>query len=142
MAFRHLGVICAAGLAALGGLGCATSASLGSISDSVSSPFEWSSSISGGMTGAYRDEIRDHVLAFVESGGSVAGFQRELSELARRHGLLNWEVEPASYRALGEGLRAAGVAGDRLELFWCRIGRFVARLQRADEGYVGRASGV
>lgn len=115
MTHGQLGTLVLAGLVSLVSTGCALSNSLGSIADSASSPFEWSSSISGGASGAYRHEIREQVLAFAESGGSVQGFQRELSAVARRHGLLNWEVEPATYRALGEGLRAAGITGPRFD---------------------------
>ena len=120
MAHRHVRAGTAtAGLAALLITGCALSESVGSISsisDSASSPFEWSSSISGGASTAYQQEIREQVLAFAESGGNVEGFQRELGDVAKRHGVLNWEVDPVSFQALGQGLREAGFSGTSLEL--------------------------
>lgn len=113
MAYRHVRAATAS-VTALLITGCALSESVGSISDSASSPFEWSSSSSGGAT-AYQQEIREQVLALAEGGGNVEGFQRELGDVANRHGVLNWEVEPASYQALGQGLREAGFSGTALE---------------------------
>jgi hypothetical protein len=88
--------------------GCSISNSSGSISDSVSSPFKWSSSSSGGDT-AYRDDVSDYTVAYLESAADIGAFRRGLGQIAQRHGITNWEADRLTCASIGHGLRRAGV---------------------------------
>ena len=98
-------------------VGCSFSDSSKSSSDSSSSPFRWSSSSSGGGSSAYRDDISESTYAYVRTGGGLPAFQRELGRVAERHGVTDWEGDPATWFAMGEGLARAGVSAAALEAF-------------------------
>ena len=115
----------AAFLAALTGLGCAlsnSSTSSGSLSDSVSSPFESRSSASGGTDSAYLQDVREAVIALAHQGGDLDGLRRGLSSLARRHGILDWGSDALTFLAVGQGLRMAGVSRDGLSAYEAALG--------------------
>jgi hypothetical protein len=102
-------------LSALGLSGCAitasTSAVLGSSLASSASP---SREV---RAAAYHDDIRDVTASHVVTGGSFAAFQRRLGDLARKHGISDWEEEPATYTAIGHGLAKAGADGAALDTY-------------------------
>jgi hypothetical protein len=107
---------------------------------SITSPSDWvsgsSTSISGSIEGfsqsssgsdagaavAYLADVR--VLAADAAAESRTGSElsRELSLVAARHGLADWESEPAALRAVGAGLRQAGVARDELPAWVEQLG--------------------
>lgn len=108
--------------------GCkAISASITSPSDSISGSFEAiggslkaiSTSSSGAGDGsapdeAYRRDLRAYAAAFVETGGTQQEFLRGITRVAELHGVTDWEAQPDTLRAIGEGLRDAGVSEDQL----------------------------
>ena len=98
-------------------VGCSFSDSSKSSSDSSSSPFRWSSSSSGGGDSGYRNDISESTYAYVQTGGALPAFQRELGRVAERHGVTDWEGDPATWFAMGEGLARAGVNAGALEAF-------------------------
>ncbi len=120
----------------LGGPGCGvfkSSTSQGSSessSDSVSSPFRWSSHSSGSSSPAEESarDVRDATESFALRGGDAESFRRDVSRIAESHGVTDWESDPLTYEAIGRGLCRAGVDGADLD-----------RLQRELAGGDGRA---
>lgn len=95
--------------------GCSVSVSSWSLSKSVRSSSHSSDSSSSSSPGAaeraYRDDVRDYTRAFAKSRGSdFQGFQADLARIAEDHGITNWEENPATYTAIGEGLGSAQVS--------------------------------
>ncbi len=92
-----------------------------SISDSVSSPFKWSSDSSShsseGKEEAYQGDVREYTAAYVQSSGDIEAFRKGLTSLAAQHGIMNWEADQAVYIGIGEGLAKARVSGIRFEAF-------------------------
>jgi hypothetical protein len=100
-------------------LGCSISASSWSLSKSVRSSSHSSDSSSSSSPGAaeraYREDVTDYTRAFAKSRrGDFAGFQADLAHLAEEHGITNWEANPATYTAIGEGLGQAQVSDAEL----------------------------
>ena len=102
--------------------GCSLSASSASLSASVesssqivSSPFESSASSLKSAEARYRDDVRDHTVAYVRSRGDVEAFHAELAELARQRGITDWNASNATWEGVGEGLARADVKGADFE---------------------------
>jgi hypothetical protein len=102
--------------------GCSLSASSESLSASVessskvvSSPFESSASSLKSAETRYREDVRDHTVSYVRSGGDVQAFQAELAGVARERGITDWEASNATWEGIGEGLARAGVSGADFE---------------------------
>ena len=95
--------------------GCSISASSWSLSKSVRSSSRSSDSSSSSSPGAaeraYREDVADYTRAFARSHrGDYSGFQTDIGKLAAEHGITNWEENPATYTAIGEGLGSAEVS--------------------------------
>jgi hypothetical protein len=127
--------------------GCSISASSGSLSessarsggassDSSGAASQSSTSSSGDEDEEYHEEVRDVAAAYVGSGESVAALLRALGDLARAHGITDWEVDRGTYVAVGEGLARAHVTEDTLDTFTAEVaGRDLARMEAIQEGY-------
>ena len=92
-------------------LGCSLSTS---ISDSVSSPFKWSSdSSSSGSSDerkeSYQHDIRNFTEVHARSSNDVAGLTRGLAAISEKHGITDWEADTSTYIGIGEGLAKAKV---------------------------------
>jgi hypothetical protein len=104
-------------------LGCSFSYSSESSAKSLASPFTSSSSSSGGTTTqAYRDDVRDYTYAYVSSRGDIDAFERGLDDIARKHGVTNWEEDNATYLGIGAGLAKARVSAVAFETFKQNLG--------------------
>ncbi|HEX2485289.1 MAG TPA: putative lipoprotein [Myxococcota bacterium] len=141
MARRLLG---STGLAAVLALasGCSLIASITLSSDWVSGS---STSIAGSSEGLSRSSFGSDAGAAVAyladvrvlaedaaAGGRTGGeLSRELTRVAARHGIADWESEPDTLRAVGEGLRRAGVARDDLPAWGEGLGIADAEAARA-----------
>jgi len=133
---------CLALAALLAGLAaCSLSYSSESISKSVSSPFKSSSgSSSGGKAdAAYLDEVRSFAAGFGSSGGDATAFRRGLGSIAERRGIHDWEDDDATCRAIGQGLKRAGLAQEKAqallgELFAGRSDRAALAIKGFDAG--------
>lgn len=103
--------------------------SVGSISRSISR-----SSGSGGDEAAslrYQMDIRTFTAAYIQSGGaSRTEYLRDMGRIAEKHGITDWESEPATYVSVGEGLRKAGVSGDQYSTFEKSLGGVSPELRR------------
>lgn len=79
------------------------------LSDSISSPFDWSSgsSKSSGGDSAYRQDVSDYTVAFVRDGGDLDAFRTGLGRLAEQRGITNWEADSFTCASIGLGLQQA-----------------------------------
>lgn len=91
--------------------GCSMSNSSETLSDSISSPFEWSSGSSDSSSGgdsAYRRDVSDYTVAFAHSGAvDLDAFRSGLRQLAEERGVSNWEDDPLTCASVGRGLQRA-----------------------------------
>ena len=112
-------------LALVLGAGCSFSYSSKSISDSIAGSSESISDSSTSSSPAeekkkdpepealYREDVGNLTAAYVRQGGDVASFQRGLGAIARQHGISDWEASPATWAAVGEGLRGANASAQQ-----------------------------
>jgi hypothetical protein len=98
-------------------LGCSISASSKSSSDSSASS---SGSSSPGDT-AYFDDVRSATEAYAKSGGPFDAYQKQLGDLAKQHGVTNWEENLGTYAAIGEGLGQAKASQGLVDTFKERL---------------------
>jgi hypothetical protein len=98
-------------------LGCSISASSKSSSDSSASS---SGSSSPGDT-AYFDDVRSTTEAYAKSGGPFDAYQKQLGDLAKQHGVTNWEENLGTYAAIGEGLGQAKASQGLVDTFKARL---------------------
>jgi hypothetical protein len=99
--------------------GCSISNSSETISDSLSSPFRWSSdsSTSGGEESAYRRDVSHYAASFAREGGDLDAFRTGVRQLAEAHGITNWEEDALTCASIGLGLQLAGLDASRAERF-------------------------
>ncbi len=97
-------------------VGCSFSDSSVSISKSISSPFA-SSSRSSSPESAYEGDVRDYTAAYMKSGGRPDELRRELSALAAKHGISDWERNKATFRGIGAGLAQADARQVEVDAF-------------------------
>jgi hypothetical protein len=105
--------------------GCSFSKSSESSSDSsvspfkiASSPLESSSDSSETKQAAYEREVRDYTAEFVHSSrGTLKSYRSRLSDLAKSHGITDWESDDSTYIAIGRGLRKADLGRPQYEAF-------------------------
>lgn len=87
--------------------------------DSISASFESFTSISD-SSGSGKEEVQaalqrfvDDVsgltLVYVNRKGTANDFEHQLGALAAGYGIADWEMEPMTFRAIGNGLRQAGL---------------------------------
>ena len=95
-----------------------------SFSDSVSSPFSWSSdsvassrSSSRNRAEDYRTDVADYTAAQVQSGGDFTTFTRGLSGIAAKHGVSDWESDSNTYVGIGQGLKRAGATQTQVDVW-------------------------
>ena len=93
--------------------GCSFSYSSKSISDSSGSSSDSSTSSSPSddkkadkTETSYRNDVRGYTAAWVRDGGDLDAFQRGIANIARRHGITDWEATSATWTGVGAGLRA------------------------------------
>jgi hypothetical protein len=131
----------------VGALGCSISASSWSlskssesVSNSVSGSLHSSSdSMRGGPSEserAYQDAVADRTAAYVATGGSIDAFRSSLAQVARDHGVTDWEASRATWVGVGRGLARAHVSGDSYDAFVASLaGDDASKRSAIDEGY-------
>ena len=98
-------------------VGCSFSYSSGTSSDSSKS----SSASSGASESDPKDAKKTYmgdVSAYTTSaakGDDAQAYLRELSSIAERNGITDWERDTATYNAIGTGLRRAGISRDEVK---------------------------
>ncbi|MGZ4959112.1 MAG: putative lipoprotein [Methylomonas sp.] len=112
-------------LAAASMVGCSFSKSSESSSDSskslfdsASSPFKSSSDSSGDENEAYENDVADFTAEFVVSStGTLDDFREHVGELAKDHGITNWESDRYTYVGVGRGLKKAKLGKPQVSAF-------------------------
>jgi hypothetical protein len=104
--------------------GCSFSGSSESFSDSSESISDSVSSISESSDSdkekQYENEVSDYTMAYVKSsqaGADYNSFQKGLSDIAAKMGIVNWNQDPKTYTAIGKGLKKAGIEGISYETY-------------------------
>ncbi len=115
-------------------VGCSISYSLEKSSDSVSASLDSITSISTSSTSStsssrsegseeqkiietvtvYEEDIAAVTVLYVSREENNEQFQRKVANIARNHGITDWEREESTFLAMGKGLRRAGVAEDSI----------------------------
>lgn len=103
--------------------GCSFSDSSGSISKSVSSPSRSSSKDSEKDTkktedNRYENQVQDYTATYMRTNPRLANlnaFMKGISDVASQNGIVDWEANPKTYRAIGIGLRKARISGVQYE---------------------------
>ncbi len=97
------------------------------------------SSGSGGGDAAeqesYRQDLRQYAASFVRGGGTRADFLRGVTRIAGNHGIADWEAEPATPYAIGQGMREANVSEAEMNAFCTEIGSETAAAKLVLEGW-------
>lgn len=110
LAVVGLGLVCAAGCFK----SSTSQGSSDSFSDSSGSSSDSSKSSSGDQQSAYLRDVRDYAARFAREGdGDVQTLERDVGELARDHGILDWEADEGTWRELGSGFALADVGDER-----------------------------
>jgi len=115
-----------------------SSASSSTSSDSSSRSSESSSrsSMRDERQPRYLEDVRRYTAANVRVGVQLDPFEKELGELARSHGLTQWEDDEATYLGIGEGLSDAAVGTTELEMYKTTFSRSdPAKMQAIQRGY-------
>ena len=97
--------------------GCSISYSLGKSSDSISASSDSISTSSGNdddkvadvAANMYIEDVAVATVRFVSNQENSEIFQQAISNIARNHGIVDWEREDSTYLAMGKGLKSAGV---------------------------------
>ena len=120
-------------------LGCSVYYSSESSMKALTSPSHSSASSSGGdeeEKEAYRDDVRDFTAAYAAKHADLDGFESGLANVARRHGITNWEAEDATYTAVGAGLKRAEVRPSDRERYEAMVaGNAPAKVALIRRGY-------
>jgi hypothetical protein len=153
--FMRILLVLAIGALALAVGGCK------SISDSVTSPSRWVADSSGALadsSGAsadssdaasrsvsgssspedepaqtsYQDDVRVAGRTFAATGGDSGAFVRQLSQIAERHGITDWEAHRETWLALGAGFQQAGLTQEQVDGLLLQLGH----LRSPERGYV------
>ncbi len=109
------------GLMALGLVmnGCSFSDSSKHSSRSSTSPSR--SSAGGGeqrvqkVAQNYQEDVAALTLLYVGSEGSSIDFQRELGQISKNYGIVDWENTPETFTAIGIGLKRGMISADSIE---------------------------
>ena len=103
--------------AAVALVGCGSlSGSAKSISQIVSSPIK-SLSNSSSPGDAYRSEVAEYTAAYLKSGGDASKLKAEISSLAAKRGVTDWEQDRNTNLGLGTGLKTAGLTQAQLDAY-------------------------
>jgi hypothetical protein len=71
---------------------------------------------------AYRRDVRAWAAEVAERGRSQEEFLRGIGRIAESHGLTDWQAEPATFTAIGEGLADAGWTPEQMERLRAGLG--------------------
>jgi hypothetical protein len=129
--FGHLlktGGLALAIIAMVSSSGCSISDSVGSISRSSESISDSSTSSSKSSEkdtkkaddNLYENEVQDFTVTYLRTNSSQAdqnSFMKGISDVASQNGIVDWEANPKTYRAIGKGLKKAKITGAQFELY-------------------------
>jgi hypothetical protein len=104
--------------------GCSISYSLEKSSDSVSTSLDSLTSITSISTSSFGDEeekinatttvyeedVAAVTVLYVSREKTIDAYQRQITNIAKNHGISDWEQEQSTFIGMGKGLRRAGVS--------------------------------
>jgi hypothetical protein len=123
------------------GSGCSFSQSSEWISDSISSPSDWSRSSSESSSGSsggdddggggdvseapesmqdsqtYAEDVVQVAYTYGKQGGDIGSLRSSISGLAMKRGLTNWEVDAVTSQSIGKGVGRAGMSEEAFASF-------------------------
>ncbi|HID70521.1 MAG TPA: putative lipoprotein [Desulfobacterales bacterium] len=108
--------------------GCSVSYSLEQSSDSVSTSLDSLTSITSISTSSaggdeekvsataqiYKEDVAAATVLYISGGKNNTKFQRQVTSIARNHGISDWEKETSTFIGMGMGLRRAGITEDSI----------------------------
>ncbi len=105
--------------------GCSISYSLEESSDSVSASLDSITSISTSSSGGeeetvnatgtvYEEDVAAVTVLYVSREKTTDEYQRQVTNIAKNHGISDWEQEQSTFIGMGKGLRRAGVSKDSI----------------------------
>jgi len=94
--------------------GCLKSSTSQASSESSSASSSSSSASSSGPS-AYVRDVRETTRQWLLSGGEIEELHLEISRIAGKRGVSDWEHDQQTYLGIGRGLKIAGVRGERYE---------------------------
>lgn len=144
------------------GSACSISKSSQSISNSISSPFKWSSNSSTSSSPSdddgeeseqpaaeearYEDDVSEYSFAFARDHqdpqtDEIASFRAGLARLAEKHGLTDWENDPLTIASIGRGFARADIDETRLRSFSTLLfGADLDKLEQLEKGMASASS--
>lgn len=128
--------------------GCSISKSIGSISDSISSPFKSSSGGDGDSDKvqsekSYLKDVTQIGVTYAKNGGDIGALRSAVAQLATARGMTNWEVDAATRKAIGEGVGKGGMTEEDFDKFSKDLfGEDLAKVSSLRSGYAEHAPEV
>lgn len=68
----------------------------------------------------YEHEVKDFTVTYLRTNAGVIdrnGFMKGISDIASQYGIVDWEANPKTYRAIGKGLRKAKISSTQYDAF-------------------------
>jgi hypothetical protein len=136
--------------------GCSFSQSSGSISESISSPSDWSKSSSESSSessddddgddgeepeakpdaATYAADVTSLAYTFGKQGGDIGALRNGVSALAAKRGLTNWEVDSLTCESIGKGVGQAEMSEEDFSQFSQQLfGDDLTKANQLREGY-------
>jgi hypothetical protein len=113
----RLSILAALLLASLS-VGCSISKSSETISDSLMSPFRWSSDSSKSVTqNSYLRDLSAYSESFARDGGDLDAFRTAVRQRAEVQGISNWQEDELTCASIGYGLQRARLDATEVEQF-------------------------
>lgn len=124
----RIGILSLSLSAVLSLYGCSISDSAGSlsrssesISDSSASSSKSSENDSKKMdNNTYESDVQDFTVTYLRTNSSLNdqnSFMKGISDVASQNGIVDWEANPKTYRAIGKGLKKAKITGLQYEQY-------------------------
>ncbi|MCZ8343547.1 MAG: putative lipoprotein [Leptospira sp.] len=99
-----------------------TSALVKSISNSASSLSDSSAKKKEEATQHYKEDVMASVALQIQFPNRTKELENEIAMIANEHGLVSWRSNPATYIAIGQGLKEAKVTKSELALLAEKLG--------------------
>jgi hypothetical protein len=84
----------------------------------------------------YEGDITQLAYTYARQGGDIGALRSGVSNLARKRGLTNWEVDALTAQSIGKGVGKAGVSEDEFTRFSKRLfGEDLSKSNELRKGY-------
>lgn len=99
-----------------------TSALVKSISNSASSLSDSSAKKKEEAVRLYREDVMASVALQIQFPDRTNELENDIASIAKEHGLTSWKSHPATYIAIGQGLKEAKVPKSEMDLLATKLG--------------------